>query len=369
MQVIFSAGVKVGGLGIGDTSFHGAKALDEKNYLKRLVCCVYAAQGIRMAEIRQIPVFGNVVDKFPNHYLKNSFYDLFASFYVDDCDMFHVWTGQGLCCIKKAKKHEAITVVERGNSHPTFQEKLLKEEYAKFGQEWKHWFELLNKRMLKEFEICDYINVPSTFCAETFIKNGFDENKLLVLPLGADVNKFKPAEKNEKFKVVSTGQIFLRKGIPYLLEAWEKLNLKNAELVLIGNVYDEIRHILKKYAANKTIRIIDGGVQDNIHEIATSSVAVFPSIEDGFAITVVEAMACGCPVIVSENTGAKDIVTKEIGFVIPIRSSKAIADKIRYFYDNGKQAEKMGKAARKQAEKYSWERYEKESVKLLEKLV
>jgi len=101
-----------------------------------------------------------------------------------------------------------------------------------------------------------------------------------------------------------------------------------------------------------------------------ADVLILPSVEEGFGKVVAEAMACGLPVVVSENTGAKDLVENgENGFIVPIRDVKRLKEKILYFNDNPEITRRMGKNARKTVEKYTWMKYGNEFVKAYEKIL
>ena len=76
-----------------------------------------------------------------------------------------------------------------------------------------------------------------------------------------------------------------------------------------------------------------------------------------WAMVAIEAMACGLPVIITQNTGAKDAVTADAGFVIPVDDKAVLKEKILQLYHNRNLLETMGKAARKVSLKYSWQQY------------
>jgi len=99
----------------------------------------------------------------------------------------------------------------------------------------------------------------------------------------------------------------LRKGIQYLLSAWDSLDLPNTELIVTSNVDESAQSIVEEFNDTEDIHFV-GWVDDLYEQFGKSSLFVFPSLEDGFGMVVIEAMASGLPVIVSENTGAKDCV-------------------------------------------------------------
>lgn len=108
----------------------------------------------------------------------------------------------------------------------------------------------------------------------------------------------------------------LRKGVQYLLEAWKQLAWRDAELWLVGRVMADCAPVLRHYADLPGVTLL-GYVPDQVNAYQTSDVLVVPSVEDGFALVVARAMACGLPVIVSNHTGAADLVQdSESGFVV-----------------------------------------------------
>ena len=96
---------------------------------------------------------------------------------------------------------------------------------------------------------------------------------------------------------------------------------------------------------------------------------VFPSVEDGFGMVVTEAMACGVPVVISDNTGARDVVEEGVnGFVVPTRDVEAIKERILLFRDNPGLRETMGQAARETALNNTWYHYSDKLAKVYDEL-
>ena len=104
-----------------------------------------------------------------------------------------------------------------------------------------------------------------------------------------------------------------------------------------------------------------GFVPNNKLRVKYSSASVFilPSIQDGFGMVFAEAMACGCPVIATTNTGAPDLVTDGVeGFIVPIRSPQSIADRLQQLADQPELRKKMGRAALARIQKLNgWDEY------------
>ncbi|WP_048055634.1 glycosyltransferase family 4 protein [Methanotorris igneus] len=217
----------------------------------------------------------------------------------------------------------------------------------------------------KSLNYIDYYISPSEFVKKSLINEGIDENKIFVVPFGVDVGRFKPIEKDHfgTFKVAFSGNVNNRKGILYLIQAWKELNLKNAELNLYGIVYPEVRKYLKN--ANKYNIKLYGFVKNIELELPKNHIYVFPSLLEGSAKSIYEALACGLPVITTENSGSVVEDGKD-GFIIPVQNVEAIKEKILFFYENRNEIVKFGKNARKKAEKYTWENYGKKVNEIYE---
>jgi len=373
MKVIYSVGARFPGGGIGNVAYHAVSGIYRHGHLKKLLCLSSKRTEIESSKIKKISsvyypgLVLHGVRKFlypkSDLWFLDAWYDHFASKHIDECDIFHGWNNHSLRSLGRAKELGARTIIERASSHPLTQDKLLREEYERWGIR-RGPNPALN-RSCKELEECDYVTIPSDFVRGSFIEQGFDEDKLIQIPFGVDIDKFEPVEKkNNVFRVIFIGSVQLRKGVQYLLEAWDSLNLKNAELLICGSIHENAKNLVQKYRQNKSIKFL-GYVGSVPYEGA--DVFVFPSIEEGSALVTYEAMAHGLPVIVTYNTGSIARDGKD-GFVIAIRNVGALKEKIRYCYDNPEETRKMGKNARMRVENYTWARYGDELVKAYERL-
>ncbi|MER3404129.1 MAG: hypothetical protein C4289_02260, partial [Chloroflexota bacterium] len=112
--------------------------------------------------------------------------------------------------------------------------------------------------------------------------------------------------------------------------------------------------LLAPYEHRPDVRFATG---DPALTYATASVCVVPSIEDGFGYVVLEALASGAPVIVSDQVGARDAVRPgENGFIVPAGDPVALAERLEYLYRQRAALPRMRAAARAVAEMYSYER-------------
>ena len=365
MDVIYSIGARFGGAGIGSVAYNATKEIQEKGYLKKVICWSDESKRIGRGKVSAVLPFGSLLSRVHIPYLIDNLYDALASLQIDDCDIFHGWNHFSLLSMRKARKLGAKTFIERASSHILKYERLMEEEYNRFGISGKPVNWRVVKKCLDEYRECDYVLVPSEFAYNSFLEQGFDEERLVKIPFGVDTRKFKPGvKKDETFRVLFVGQVILRKGLQYLLKAFSELKLENAELLVKGKVQWEMKGIVEQYNRMRNLRFINW--VDNLNELYSSaSVFVLPSIEEGSALVTYEAMACGLPVITTPNSGSVVRDGKD-GFIIPIRDVKSLKEKILYFYENEDEIKRMGRNARNQVSRYSWEEYGRKLCRVYE---
>ncbi len=366
MKVIYSIATRIGGTGLGITSYNTVKALSSAGYLQKAVC--YGNRSdLDQRSILALP--GNpakLLFFLPRHYyrpLRKGFLDYVTSQMIlsKGCDVFHGWHSQALRSVKAAKKTGAAAIVESGSNHPAFRAEVLAEEFSKFGLEAAKTPDYVKRASLEELALADYLFVISDFAKETYVRAGIDRAKIMVVGRGADLARFRPAEKrDEKFRVLFMGRIGVRKGVHYLLEAWRDLGLRDAELVLAGTIEENFRPLLAQYADLKNV-VYTGFIKNPEDAYAKASVFAFPSLEEGGAKVTYEAMACGLPLITTENS-ASVIRDGTDGFIIPIRDSRAIREKILFFYENRGEISRMGMHAAEQVTHHSWECFQKRVI-------
>jgi glycosyltransferase involved in cell wall biosynthesis len=306
-------------------------------------------------------------NKFPDSAI-SVFFDHLVSWSLKKSDqswIFQCYSGYSENSLRKAKKCGAVTIVERACPHIDFQREILKEEeYLLTGKTPNCSRNIkTDLRMKREYEIADYILVPSLYTAKSFWERGFDKSKILIVPLsGEKITKLPSQPRDNKiFKALCIGGNFYRKGIFYLMKAWQELNLKNAELIVKATIPDEFLYLFQA----KNVRLITKHISDqeifNLYQEA--NLFVLPSVDEGFGMAAAEAMAAGLPIIVTQNVGMADGITNgKEGFIVPIRNSGALKEKIKFFYDNPGELLKMGEASSTCSKKYSPEEYWKRII-------
>lgn len=281
-----------------------------------------------------------------------------------DLDIFHFVSSIGVESAARAKQNGSLIVIDERSVHPNFLENIITKEYNDLGIN-KH-FSVNNKEvLLKEYNIADHYIVSSEYAKRTFIDQGISKEKISVIPYGYDNTLFFPKDKKDNiYRIIYVGRISIAKGVHYLYKSFKNLPIKDKELILIGKVDKEILelidltdHEIKHYSYIPNNELND--------YYCNSSVFVLPSLSDSFGLVVLEAMASGLPIIVTENVGAADIVnSEENGFVVPIKDSRAISEKLLNLYENQNQREDMKRKSISAANKYSWDNYKNKIIDL-----
>jgi glycosyltransferase involved in cell wall biosynthesis len=284
----------------------------------------------------------------------------------DNPRLLHAWAGFGLrtCAALRKRKREAPYVVESGTTHLRFQEAVLKEECGRLGLKFHPQPESFLQKVEREYDAASRIIVPSRFAADSFLSRGISRKKLALIPYGTDYPKAVPKKRDGVFRVMfAGGQQPVRKGLCYLLSAFSRAGIPGSELVVLGRgVSEDMQRFVPRNASN--IKFIDKLPASELnHLYSQSSVFCLPSLEEGSARVVYDAMGFGVPVIVTQNAGSIVRDGKD-GFVVPVRDADAIAQKLSLLSENEKRRKAMGAAARKSVRPYSWASYAKKVAKV-----
>jgi glycosyltransferase involved in cell wall biosynthesis len=243
------------------------------------------------------------------------------------------------------------TVLDVVNTHVDDFRSHVERESRKFGLK-GNIGPAMYQRILQEYRTADVVRVMSERSRRTFLSRGFPEEKLVVASPPMDVAEFPQAVfKQGVFRVGFVGLIEPWKGFHYLLEAWESLRPKHAELVLWGGPGSRAAtNMIREFQARDTSLIVK---PEEVRRVGYAevygkmSVLVHPSMADGFSYSVVEAMASGVPVIVTDNTGAADLVEDGVnGYVVPIADVRALQERLEHLHRHPELLPAMGARAR-----------------------
>ena len=299
--------------------------------------------------------------------------DAYVARNLPDCDVFHALSYCGLKSGLTAQQQGAKWVCDAVNSHLVFQDEVLAEEYDHVGFRYKRQDARFVDYALASYEQADLITVPSSFAQRTFVEKGVPEEKLRLVSWGVDLRHFYPAGSSDQqtFRVLHVGQLSARKGLHYLLQAFRMAALPNSRLILVGSPQPETETLIRRVPGVAPELVAPRPKSELKHYYSQADVMVLASVEEGQAYVIGEAMACGCPVIATENTGGSGLCRDGIeGFIVPIRSPEAIAEKLIWLYEHPEKRRAMGAAAlRRVANLGGWDSYGERMLETFERLI
>jgi len=211
-------------------------------------------------------------------------------------------------------------------------------------------------RLSRFYKEVDYILMQTNLAKRSFLQNGIPENRILLMEksFGINCQKYTPTSNkinDGTFRVLHISHMNLIKGIGYLLNAWKDANLNDALLQLGGPVDLDISFLIKREKPSSVVCL--GHITNTVPVYQNADIFVSPSVSDCLPNTILEAMACGVPVIASNMCGASEVISHGVdGFVYQYDSVEDLAKYIRLCYENREKLIHMGKLARQKALSY-----------------
>lgn len=244
------------------------------------------------------------------------------------------------------------------------------------------------EQKVREMELADLVLVACGFVQKT-IREFLPDKKIAIAPYGVDAEFWAPGGAQHgagsmeqgvqrpedggqrsgdsllvtshpslvtgSLRFIYAGQSSIRKGIPVLIEAWEKAQLRDAELVLVGS-WQLATDRLKRLPAG--VRFVGPVGPEKLRELyRESDVFVFPSFFEGFGLVILEAMACGLPVIASDRSAGPDVLDETCGRVVTAGDVEQLVESLKWLGGNRDRLPEMKRAARAKAQGFSWEKY------------
>jgi glycosyltransferase involved in cell wall biosynthesis len=271
-------------------------------------------------------------------------------------ELFYGLAQASLHSLRAARRQGAAIVLHAGNTYLPAMKRVLDEEYRRLSGGPAPIHPALVARCLREYAEADLIRAESQLVIDSLVAGGIPRERLLLVQPGVDADRFRPGEKDlDEFIVAYVGSFSIRKGIHHLISAWNLLQPDAGRLVLHGGGAAWGERLVDSLVQRDDVERRRGPAEQTLRG---ASVCVVPSIEDGFCLVVMEAMASGTPVIVSDQVGAKDLVTDGVdGFVVPAGDPPSIAERLSTLKDDPDLVSRMGAAARRRVEgcSYDWE--------------
>jgi glycosyltransferase involved in cell wall biosynthesis len=282
---------------------------------------------------------------------------------IDKCDSVYAYEDGALETFRAARERGFKRIYDLPIAYWKTSQHLLREEAERYPD----WEPTLGgtrdsdeklSRKTQELELAELVVCPSRFVLESLPPEACAQKQCLIVPFGSpDVDLRNDASKSSgRLRVLFAGALTQRKGLADLFGAMKLVNSKQIELVVMGSLLCPLSWYRDRFADFVYEPPRPHG--EVLRLMQSCHVFVLPSIVEGRALVQQEAMACRLPVIATKNAGADDVVVDgETGFLVPIRSPEAIAEKIGWCASNRSLLDGMGIAARTRASQFTWRAY------------
>jgi len=289
-------------------------------------------------------------------------------------DTFFGYSYASLEILKKEKENGKFCIVDQIDPGKTWYQMIAEEidKWPTYSNTIKNIMppEEYFERAKAEQELADLVVVNSEWTLKCLLSDGFFPiNKVAVLPLAFELKQDvlellcnSSKKTGGKLSVLWVGNVSLGKGIQYLVEAAEILSGENIEFLVAGPIKIHENACL---TAPKNVQWLGQVPQTEISSLyRKSDVFILPTLSDGFAITQLEALAHGLPVIITPNCGSI-IQDGEHGFIIPPADSKAIAQAIYRFVKEPTLVQDMRSACKTRAKEFSVQHYAEQLIQAI----
>jgi glycosyltransferase involved in cell wall biosynthesis len=289
---------------------------------------------------------------------------------LGDADTIWGYNTASVEIFRNAKTKGLHCVLEQTILPKLLERRLLRETAA----DWPGWQPgyntlddntLLADREAEEWALADLIVAGSDFVAQGLAECGVDRSKIRVVPYGVDAGRFSPTPERSSagrpLRVLFVGEVGLRKGVPYLLEALNMLDRGMVDARLAGTVvlapdrlarYEERAQILGAVPRSEIPKLFHW-----------ADVFVLPSVVEGSATVTYEALMSGIPVITTANSGSI-VRDGESGRIVAVRNATAIAEAIAEYAEDRTLLERHRKGALAARTEADVQRYARDLLRL-----
>lgn len=280
--------------------------------------------------------------------------------YARSCDLIHAhWTlSAAAACLGQPIHKRRVLVTVQGSD-------IFQVPQHPIGA-------FLTKEILSR---CDFIVALSKALEAQVIQLGIRANKVRIIPNGVDTNQFTPLDaKNREPLILFVGSLIQRKGVKYLLQAMPDIShsFPDHRLVIVGEGPEApfLQRLVKELQIEKRVSFVGAQPQQEVRKLMQrAKVLVLPSLEEGMGVVLVEALACGTPVVGSCVDGIQDVVTPDVGILVPPADPGALSENIGKILRDPARWVEMSRNARIRAETfYNWDIIAKQYIELYHKL-
>jgi glycosyltransferase involved in cell wall biosynthesis len=281
-----------------------------------------------------------------------------------DFDVVHIFSGVAEEVLRSGELRGLKTLL-RGSAHISTQRELLAQEAVRLGCAVELPSDWMIARELREYALADRIVVMSQFAKRSFMDQGIAQSKLLVAPAGAELADFAPAEliinqrleriaSGQKLVVLLVGTLSAQKGIVDLEKIVNALG-KTLQFIFVGTTAADAATTVARLPE---LTCLPRVAQHELHEhYAKADLFLHPTIQDGFAVVIIQALMSGLPVLCTSHCAASDVIADgEQGFVLPIRSAEAFIDRLAMLDQNRDLLTKLVRNVAQSQKQFGWDK-------------
>jgi glycosyltransferase involved in cell wall biosynthesis len=374
-RLLYSIAAHIGGPGLGRTAVESLIAAENGGYLGKAIGYRNLQDQIPRRKIQSLqwhPIrLAGLLDRADYHGAKRHYLDWITARELrrGEYDLFHGWSGDSLLTLRQAREMGIPTLLDiptwhrnKGKTKPPLTKTERERLRAPFPRKYLNRLRISRQRMLEEYSLATIILVQSQVARETFLVADIPDERVVNVGRGVDARHFTPPSdpairQDGTFRAIFVGSLSRRKGVDTLLQAWEQLNLPNAELLLVGDLQPEIRRLLERQNLPSIKHV--GFARDVRRYYQMANVFVFPSTCEGSAKVTFEAGACGLASISTREAG--DFVSDgQNGYLIPVGDAEALAERLRHLAEQPDLLRRMGEVAREIVlQNYTWDHFRK----------
>lgn len=254
----------------------------------------------------------------------------------------------------KNKKLGGINIFIAGNAYDRYINNLLLNQSNLYGTEIKDAYTFISRLRFIDQHLANTDSIiANTSIVYEIYQNSFPLISTELCEYHINVKDYMIDEsfiKNRELTFCYIAHTVWLKGLIYLLEAFNKFDSNELQLIIGGTINKQVQKTIDKMKLNQNIKFI-GHVPDLNQFMRSSHVCIVPSLVDNHPTTISEALYCGLPVITTQGCGSKILIKDgENGFIVPIADSEAIAQKIQWFIDNQDKIGEMSTKAKQSIE-------------------
>jgi glycosyltransferase involved in cell wall biosynthesis len=276
-----------------------------------------------------------------------------------DADVAYLWAGAPEAVYRAVAAAGVPLVVERVNCHRATSIRILETAYQRAGLRPAHGISQASlEEERRKLALADWIFAPSPLVARSLTDDGIAEERVLRVGYGWASHRVEapraPREPGATPVFLFVGTVCIRKGAHLLLEAWAEAN-PAGRLDVCGPVLPEVRAVVGRHLERADVRT-PGPVRPFSRAAAGAEVFVFPTLEEGSSLAVLEAMASGLALLTTPM-GAGDLIRHgQEGLVLDPYDRPAWVAALRELASDRALRERLGAAARARAQQFTWER-------------